>query len=93
MPVYRVVSRSETGEIVQRDYKDLRSLVKDFHQIGVEEDSYTMRLHGEPVFRGLIGPLSEGKTIVRYETPDVYATLTEKWASARRNGLHAASDE
>jgi hypothetical protein len=35
------------------------------------------------VFRGLIGPMPEGRTVVRYESPDVFETLTKEWTSAK----------
>ena len=35
-----------------------------------------------PVFRGLIGPMPEGKGVVRYESPEVFETLTKEWTSA-----------
>jgi hypothetical protein len=35
-----------------------------------------------PVFRGLIGPMPEGKGIVRYETPEVFETLTKEWTTS-----------
>lgn len=86
MPVYRVVFKNKQGVITHCDYPDVKSLLKDYEQVGVEEDSYTIRLHGEPVLKGLIGPMSEGKEIVRYETPPVFAILTEQWAKERKNG-------
>ena len=38
---------------------------------------------GLPVFRGLIGPMPEGKNIVRYESPEVFETLTKEWSTAK----------
>ena len=84
LAVYRIVTQDENGELVQTDYKDLASLLEEYHQIGTEEDSYTIRLHGEPLLRGLVGPLSEGKNIVRYESPEVFAQMTEQWSKERR---------
>jgi hypothetical protein len=34
-----------------------------------------------PVFRGLIGPMPEGKGIVRYEAPEVFEALTKEWGA------------
>ena len=56
MSTYRVAYRAKSGKIEFNDYQDLESLLQAHEQIGVEEDSYTMGLHGEPVLRGLIGP-------------------------------------
>ncbi|MFO0948109.1 MAG: hypothetical protein U1D30_19685 [Planctomycetota bacterium] len=86
MATYRVVTKNENGGVQHRDYTSLESLLADFEQIGIEEDSYTMRLHGEPVFKGLIGPMSDGKSIIRYETPEVFAMLTEQWSKNLKNG-------
>ncbi len=84
MPVYRVVTMSKAGKFVEQDFQAPSEIATQFEQIGVEEDSYTLRLHGEPVFRGLVGPISDGPAVVRYETPDAYASLTEVWAKTRR---------
>jgi len=35
-----------------------------------------------PIFRGLIGPIPEGKNIIRYESPDVFEDLTKQWSAA-----------
>ncbi|QDU63120.1 hypothetical protein Pan216_39950 [Planctomycetes bacterium Pan216] len=86
MSTYRVYSRDTIGDIVMADFKTLKELLDVYEQVGVEEESYTMRLHGEPILDGLVGPMSEGKTIVRYETPEVFISMTEQWASERRNG-------
>jgi hypothetical protein len=34
-----------------------------------------------PIFKGLIGPIPEGKNIVRYESPDVFEIMTKEWAT------------
>jgi hypothetical protein len=49
-------------------------------QIGVDDCSTDLSLRGMPVFRGLIGPMPEGKGVVRYETPEVFETLTKEWS-------------
>ena len=84
MPIYHVVFRGPNGSVEVKEYTDLKSLLRDYEQIGVEEDSYSMRLHGEPVLKGLVGPMSEGKSIVRYETAEVYPELTEVWSKTKR---------
>lgn len=86
MPVYRVVFKNKHGVIEHIDYPDIKRLLDSYEQVGVEEDSYTIRLHGEPVLKGLIGPMSEGKDMVRYETPQVFVVMTEQWAKERKNG-------
>lgn len=89
MRIYRVVSLTKAGKIEESDFRDPGDIAKTYEAVGVEEDSYTMRLHGEPVFKGLIGPLSDGKNVVRYETPEAFALLTEKWAKRSKNGSTA----
>lgn len=85
MPMYRVVFLDESGQPAQKDFKNVASLLAEYEQVGIENDSYTMRLHGEPTLRGLIGPMSDGKTIVRYETPQAFTILTEEWSKQRRS--------
>ncbi len=84
MPIYRTVKQSPSGEFLYNDYKTISALLDDYHQIGVEEDSYAMRLHGEPIIRGMVGPLADGKGVVRYECPEAYAVLTEQWSKTKR---------
>ena len=80
MPTYRVYIKSK-DKIEFREFPDRQSLLNAYEQVGIEETSYTLRLHNEPILKGLVGPMSEkeNKRIVRYETPDVFANLSEKW--------------
>ena len=56
----------------------------EFHtQIGIDDCSTDLALRGLPVFRGLIGPMPEGKDVVRYESPEVFETLTKEWSSSK----------
>lgn len=93
MPIYRVVYRDKSGKITQKDYAHLKALLEDYRQVALEEDSYNLRLHGQPILKGLIGPLSEGRNVVRYEAPDVYQVLTEKWSKERRRRNRSETDE
>jgi hypothetical protein len=36
-----------------------------------------------PLFRGLVGPMSESKTVARYESPDVFEALTKEWTKQK----------
>jgi hypothetical protein len=36
-----------------------------------------------PIFKGLIGPIPEGKNIARYESHDVFEVMTKEWANAK----------
>ena len=54
-------------------------------QIGVDDCSTDLGLRGLPVFRGLIGPMPEGKNIIRYESPEVFEVLTKEWSNAKNS--------
>ena len=76
---FRIVTRGANGELRTRDYVKPDSLLKMHTQIGIDDCSTDLGLRGMPVFRGLIGPMPEGKGIVRYESPEVFETLTKEW--------------
>lgn len=78
---YRVVTRGGDGQLRIKDYGDKDALLKLHTQIGVDDCNTDLDLRGMPVFRGLIGPMSEDKTVVRYETPDVFEALTKEWSA------------
>lgn len=80
---FRVVTRGPDGELRIRDYDSAEDILKRHHQIGIEDCSTNLDLRGQPVFRGLIGPMPEGPDIVRYESPDVFEVLTKEWVSAK----------
>ena len=79
----RVVTRGADGSIRTRDYANTDSLLRSHTQIGVDDCSTDLGLRGFPVFRGLIGPIPEGKNVVRYESPEVFETLTKEWTMAK----------
>jgi hypothetical protein len=80
---YRVVTRGANGEIRIRDYSDAEALLKRHSQVGVDDCSTDLDLRGLPVFRGLIGPMPEGQDVIRYESPEVFETLTKEWSAAK----------
>jgi hypothetical protein len=81
-PTIRIVTRGSNGELRSKDYEKHESVLKMHTQIGIDDCSTDLSLRGMPVFRGLIGPMPEGKDVVRYETPEVFETLTKEWTSA-----------
>lgn len=84
---YRVVTRGADGKLRIRDYNQPDFLLRMHTQIGVDDCSTDLGLRGLPVFRGLIGPMPEGKNVIRYESPEVFESLTKEWSatkSARR---------
>ena len=80
---FRVVSRGSDGEIRIRDYDSEDALQRRHSQIGVDDCSTDLRLRGLPVFRGLIGPMPEGQDIIRYESPEVFESLTKAWSTTK----------
>jgi len=79
----RVVTRETDGELRTRDYDDFADILKVHAQLGIEDASTDLTLRGLPVFRGLIGPMPEGRSIARYESPEVFEVLTKEWASQK----------
>jgi hypothetical protein len=80
---FRVVTRGTDGQICIRDYDTEEALRKRHCQVGVDDCSTDLALRGLPVFRGLIGPMPEGKNIIRYESPDVFESLTKDWVALK----------
>ncbi|MBN1909014.1 MAG: hypothetical protein JW818_04685 [Pirellulales bacterium] len=76
---FRVVTRGTDGRILIRDYDNQDALLRRHTQVGVDDCSTDLDLRGLPVFRGLIGPIPEGQNIIRYESPEVFETLTKQW--------------
>lgn len=81
--LYRVVTRGTDGKMRIKDYAQEESLRKMHTQVGIDDCSTDLGLRGLPVFRGLIGPMPEGKDIIRYESPEVFETLTKEWSTAK----------
>jgi hypothetical protein len=78
---YRIVTRGANGEFRARDYEHQDAILKMHTQIGIDDCSTDLSLRGMPVFRGLIGPMPEGKEVVRYESPEVFESLTKEWGA------------
>lgn len=80
---FRVVTRGPDGQIRIHDYHNQEDLLKRHYQIGVDDCSTDLGLRGLPVFRGLIGPMPEGSNVIRYESPEVFETLTKEWCTVK----------
>ena len=80
---FRVVTRGSDGKLRIRDFPDSQPLLQMHTQIGVDDCSTDLALRGLPVFRGLIGPMPEGKSVIRYESPEVFETLTKEWSNTK----------
>ncbi len=88
---FRIVTRGADGKIRTRDYNKPESLQRMHTQVGVDDCSTDLGLRGLPIFRGLIGPMPEGKDIVRYESPDVFEMMTKEWSKAKPKRRSRAS--
>jgi hypothetical protein len=80
---FRIVTRGADGQIRIRDYDSQEAVLKRHLQVGVDDCSTDLNLRGLPVFRGLIGPMPEGLNVIRYESPEVFETLTKEWGVTR----------
>jgi hypothetical protein len=92
-PTIRIISRGSNGELRAKDYEKHETVLKMHTQIGIDDCSTDLSLRGLPVFRGLIGPMPESKDVARYETPEVFESLTKEWsqvAPARGRRGHVA---
>jgi hypothetical protein len=76
---FRIVTRGSDGSLLIRDYPNCDPISQMHLQVGTDDCSTDLAIRGMPVFRGLIGPIPEGKNIVRYESPEVFETLTKEW--------------
>lgn len=79
---YRVVTRASDGSLRMRDFDSEEPLLRMHAKIGIDDCSTDLSLRGKPVFRGLVGPIPDGKGIARYESPEVFETLTKEWTKA-----------
>ncbi len=71
------------GGILTVDWDTMKQVVQWIGGDAVDDCSTDLDLRGMPVFRGLIGPMPEGRNIIRYEAPDVFESLTKEWGAAK----------
>lgn len=90
----RVVTRAADGTMRTKDFENFDPISELHEQVGIDDCSTDLTLRGLPIFRGLVGPMSESKTVVRYESPDVFETLTKEWSKqkVRRRRRRKATD-
>lgn len=79
----RVVTRAADGSLRTKDFENFDEIEGLHDQIGIDDCSTDLSLRGLPLFRGLVGPLPESKTVVRYESPEVFESLTKEWSQAK----------
>ena len=80
---FRLVTCGRDGKLSIRDFGSHDAIARTHTQIGVDDCSTDLGLRGMPVFKGLVGPIPEAKNIVRYESPEVFETLTKEWSQAK----------
>ena len=79
--MFRVVVSVGEGNLILKDFTSVDPLLRMYEQIGIDDCSTDLTLRGMPVFRGLIGPMPEGKGVVRYESPEVFESITKDWGA------------
>ena len=93
--LFKEVEKTEDPKQRRKLMDQIAADLKMHTQIGIDDCSTDLSLRGMPVFRGLIGPMPEGKGIVRYESPEVFESLTKEWgatAGGRRSRRRAATE-
>ncbi len=81
--IFRLVVRATNGELCTKDFNSIDDLTRQYEQIGIDDCSTDLSLRGMPVFRGLVGPIPETKSIARYESPEVFEMLTKEWSNIK----------
>lgn len=79
----RVITHNSDGSLLTMDYQSFDKLDQSHEKIGIDDSSTDLSLRGMPVYRGLIGPIPEGKTVVRYESPEVFEIMTKEWMAKK----------
>ncbi|TVS19044.1 MAG: hypothetical protein EA424_09615 [Planctomycetaceae bacterium] len=79
---FRIVTRASDGSLRIRDFDSEEPVLRMHVKIGSDDCSTDLSLRGKPVFRGLVGPMPDGKGVARYESPDVFEILTREWMKA-----------
>jgi hypothetical protein len=81
--IYRLVTREADGSLRVREFETSQPILDLHEQIGIDDCSTELSLRGLPLFRGLVGPMPDGKGVARYESPEVFETLTKEWANIK----------
>lgn len=80
---WRIVTRGRDGQLIIHDFDSPEAILRTHLQVGTDDCSTDLALRGAPIFRSLVGPMPEGRNIVRYESPEVFESLTKEWAMPR----------
>ena len=81
--IIRVITTASDGSQKTKEYEDFSGIEAIHEAIGIDDCSTDLDLRGMPIFRGLVGPMPDGKDAVRYESPDVFEALTKEWTAMK----------
>ena len=81
--IIRVITRASDGNLRTKEFDNFESIEAIHEAVGIDDCSTDLDLRGMPIFRGLIGPMPDGKTAVRYESPDVFEAMTKEWMARK----------
>lgn len=81
--IIRVITRASDGYLRTKEFEAFEAIEAIHEAIGVDDCSTDLDLRGMPIFRGLVGPMPDGKNAVRYESPDVFEALTKEWTAMK----------
>jgi hypothetical protein len=91
--IIRVISRAANGSLRTKEFDDFNEISELHEQIGIDDCSTDLSLRGMPLFRGLVGPIPESKTVARYESPDVFEFMTKEWAQIKTKRKRRSKSE
>lgn len=80
--IIRVVKCDDSGTIITENYESLDEVAARYEPAGIDDCSTHMDIRGLPMFRNLIGPMREGDSVIRYESPRAFEQLTRQWVKA-----------
>jgi hypothetical protein len=80
---WRIVTRGPDGQLIIHDFESPDAILRTHLQVGTDDCSTDLALRGAPIFRSLVGPMPEGRNIIRYESPEVFESLTKEWATPK----------
>ena len=92
--IIRVITRASDGNMRTNEYESFEAIDELHEQVGLDDCSTDLELRGMPIYRGLVGPIPEGTTAVRYESPEVFEALTKEWTKkkAKRRRRRSAKE-
>lgn len=79
----RIITRGANGQLKTKDFETSESVDELYEKIGVDDCSTDLTLRGLPVYRGLVGPMTEDKNTVRYESPEIFELMTKEWSNKK----------